>query len=99
MSVGLFKKKYEIMKQAYDELYKTCIEQNSTIVNKDKEIIRLKEELRQSHYLIGLYEACISKGVKIDFPNSDGKGGNTANTGKMVDVGFDGETTVDFDDF
>lgn len=98
MSV-LFKKKYEIVKQAYDELYKTCIDQNNTIVNKDKEIIRLKEELRQAQHLIGLYEACISKGVKIDFPNSDRKGVNTANTGKMANVGFDGETTIDFDDF
>ena len=98
MSFRLFKKKYEIMKQAYDELYKTCIDQNSTIVNKDKEIIRLKEELKQAQHLIGLYEACISKGVKIDFPNSDGKGGNTDNTG--ADVGFDGGgTMIDFDDF
>lgn len=98
MSLSLFKKKYEIMKQAYDELYKTCIDQNSTIVNKDKEIIRLKEELKQAQHLIGLYEACISKGVKIDFPNSDGKGGTTANTG--ADVGFDGGgNMIDFDDF
>lgn len=98
MAFNLWKKKYEIRKQAYDELYKTCIDQNSTIVSKDKEIIRLKEELKQAQHLIGLYEACISKGVKIDFPNSDGKGGNSDNTG--ADVGFDGGgNMIDFDDF
>jgi hypothetical protein len=36
--------------------------------------------------------------VKIDFPNSDRKGGTPDNTG--ADVGFDGGgNMIDFDDF
>ena len=81
------------MKQSYDELYQTALEQN-------REIVRLKEEVRQAKHLLSLYEACITKGVKIDFPNSSVKGGNADNTGtRCSDVGFDGETTIDFDDF
>ena len=56
---------------------KTCslIKKQDDIIKSQETIInRLKEEVHQSNKLIGLYEACINKGVKIDFPNSAGGG-------------------------
>ena len=47
------------------ETYRDIIRRNNEIITKqDKEIKKLKK-------LLGLYEACITKGVNIDFPNSD----------------------------
>ena len=47
------------------ERYKDIIRRDNEIITKqDKEIKKLKK-------LLGLYEACITKGVDIDFPNSD----------------------------
>ena len=82
-SINIFKGRYEVLKASYDELYETALKQNH-------EIVRLQEELRQAKHLISLYEACITKGVKIDFPNSE-KGGNADNTG--------GNEEIDFSDF
>lgn len=46
------------------EIYRDIIRRNNEIITKqDKEIKKLKK-------LLGLYEACITKGVDIDFPNS-----------------------------
>ena len=46
------------------EKYKDIIRRDNEIITKqDKEIKRLKK-------LLGLYEACVKKGVDIDFPNS-----------------------------
>ena len=45
--------------------YRDIIRKNNEIITKqDKEIKRLKK-------LLGLYEACVTKGVNLDFPNSD----------------------------
>ena len=47
------------------EKYKDIIRRDNEIITKqDKEIKKLKK-------LLELYEACITKGVDIDFPNSD----------------------------
>ena len=47
------------------ETYRDIIRRNNEIITKqDKEIKRLKK-------ILGLYEACVTKGVDIDFPNSD----------------------------
>ena len=47
------------------ERYKDIIRRDNEIITKqDKEIKKLKK-------LLELYEACITKGVDIDFPNSD----------------------------
>lgn len=56
---------------------KTCslIKKQDDIIKSQQTIInRLKEEVHQSNKLIGLYEACINKGVQVDFPNSTGGG-------------------------
>ena len=46
------------------ETYRDIIRRNNEIITRqDKEIKKLKK-------LLGLYEACITKGVDIDFPNS-----------------------------
>lgn len=69
--------------------YKSIIDDDMRrLKEQNREIVRLSEELRQAKHLIGLYEACIQKGVKIDFPNSTVKGGNADNTGD-----------IDFSDF
>ena len=41
-------------------------------INKEfyEENIKLREENKKLRKLMGLYEACITKGVDIDFPNS-----------------------------
>lgn len=70
------------------EKYRKIIEEDSRMLSsQNKEIVRLKEELKQAQQLIGLYEACIQQGIQIDFPNSE-KGGNADNTGD-----------IDFSDF
>lgn len=76
-----------ISKQTYDNLQKLIERQKILIIRQSRTISRLTEENNQREKLIGLYEACIQKGVKIDFPNSE-KGGNADNTGD-----------IDFSDF
>lgn len=58
--------------------------------DQNREIVRLKEELKHAKRLLGLYEACIMTGTKIDFPDVTGgkKGGND-------EAGND----IDFSDF
>ena len=77
-----------ITQKKYDEMVKLIEEQNDVILRQNKMLKQAQEELRQATKLIGLYEACIQNGVKIDFPNSTVKGGNTDNTGE-----------IDFSDF
>ena len=62
--------------------------QNETIAKQNRMLMQIKEEVKHATKLIGFYEACITKGVKIDFPNSTVKGGNADNTGE-----------IDFSDF
>lgn len=54
-------KKYEALLNTYRDIIR---KNNEIITKQDKEIRRLKK-------LLGLYEACVTKGVDIDFPNSD----------------------------
>ena len=59
--LGMKSKKYEALIETYRDIIRKS---NETITKQDKEIKRLKK-------LLGLYEACVTKGVNIDFPNSD----------------------------
>ena len=59
--LGMKSKKYEALIDTYRDIIRKS---NETITKQDKEIKRLKK-------LLGLYEACVTKGVDIDFPNSD----------------------------
>lgn len=55
---------------------KTCslIKKQDDIIKSQQTVInRLKEEIHQSNKLIGLYEACMSKGIKVDFPDVTGR--------------------------
>ena len=53
-------KKYEVLLNTYRDIIR---KNNEIITKQDKEIKKLRK-------LLGLYEACITKGVEIDFPNS-----------------------------
>lgn len=67
--------------------YKNIIaEDNELLTKQNKEIVRLQEENKQLRHLLGLYEACINKGIKIDFPNSTGDGKEEISSG--VDTTF-----------
>lgn len=70
---------------------KKKIEDDTRLLSdQNREIVRLKEELKHAKRLLGLYEACIMTGTKIDFPDVTGgkKGGND-------EAGND----IDFSDF
>ena len=50
----------------------SLIEKYKDIIRRDNEIITKQDkEIKKLRKLLGLYEACINKGVDIDFPNSD----------------------------
>ena len=80
-----------ISNKKYDELLKLCAEQNEIIKKQNAMIKQGREEVKQAMKLLDLYEACITKGVKIDFPDVTGrvKGGNTQ----------PGTEDIDFSDF
>lgn len=77
--------KYDAM---IENMKKIIADDNRMLTEQNKEIVRLQEELKHAKRLLGLYEACIMTGTKIDFPNSTVKGGNADNTGE-----------IDFSDF
>ena len=84
-----------ITKDQYNKMCSLIAKQNGIIEAQNKVITRLKEEVSQCDKLIGLYEACITKGVQIDFPDVTGKGGKTVQNGSK---GFN-EEEFNFDDF
>lgn len=60
------------------EKYQKIIADDELMMNQqNKVIVGLQEENRQLRKLLDLYEACINKGVKIDFPDVTGKGVNS----------------------
>ena len=61
-------------KALIDSLQAIIAKDNQILSDQNKEIVRLQEENKQLRHLLGLYEACINKGIKIDFPNSTGGG-------------------------
>lgn len=65
------KKKFEMMKNNIKHLDSIAVRQN-------KLIVQLNEEIKHYQKLIGLYEACLKHGTKIDFPDVTGrvKGGS-----------------------
>ena len=49
----------------------SLIERYKDIIRRDNEIITKQDkEIKKLRKLLGLYEACITKGVDIDFPNT-----------------------------
>lgn len=63
------KKKFQKMLLAMKASDELLLKQNNMIV-------KLNEENRHLTKLVGLYEACLNKGVKVDFPGTDRKGDN-----------------------
>ena len=65
------KKKFEMMKNNIKHLDSIAVRQN-------KLIVQLNEEIKHYQKLVGLYEACLKHGTKIDFPDVTGrvKGGS-----------------------
>lgn len=69
--------------------YKKIIaDDNLMLTQQNKVIVSLQEENRQLKKLLDLYEACINKGVKIDFPDVTGGGKELTDNGN-----------IDFSDF
>ena len=73
-----FKNKYDTLLAQYRKIIE---DDNRMLSDQNKEIVRLKEELKHAKSLIGLYEACLTQGIKVDFPDVTGgkKGGNSLN--------------------
>ena len=71
MALGTHKKELEHLINSYKKIIS---DDNLIISQQNKVIVGLKEENKQLRKLLDLYEACINKGVKIDFPNSAGGG-------------------------
>ena len=80
-----------ISQKKYDAMVKLIEKQHELLVKQNKMIKQGREEVKQAMKLLDLYEACITKGVKIDFPDVTGrvKGGNTQ----------PGTEDIDFSDF
>lgn len=63
-----------ISQKKYNDMVKLIEDSSNLILRQNKMIHQMQEEIKQQGKLIGLYEACINKGVQIDFPNSTGGG-------------------------
>lgn len=69
--------------------YKKIIsDDNLMLTQQNKVIVGLQEENKQLRKLLDLYEACINKGIKIDFPDVTGGGKELTDNGN-----------IDFSDF
>jgi len=79
-----------ISKKRYDKMMGLIQDQDELILKQNRMLHQLHEENRQQAKLIGLYEACINKGIQVDFPDVTGKGGNTVQNGSK---GFKGNNT------
>ena len=82
------KQKYDVLLETYKRI---VADDNRMLTEQNKEIVRLQEELKHAKRLLGLYEACLNKGVKIDFPDVTG--------GKKGGIEPDPGENFDFDDF
>jgi len=89
MALGDTRRKLEHLIETYRKIIN---DDNRLLMEQNKKIVGLEEELKQAKHLIGLYEACINKGVKIDFPNSEGRERTADDTGIDTD-------NIDFPDF
>lgn len=74
MSIGNLGKRRNELEHLINSYKKIISDDNLMISQQNKVIVQLQEENNQLRKLVDLYEACINKGVKIDFPNSTGGG-------------------------
>ena len=79
----MFNKKENI---ELNNLRKKIEDDTRLLSDQNREIVRLKEELKHAKRLLGLYEACIMTGTKIDFPDvTGGKKGDNDDAGDNID--------------
>lgn len=78
-----------ISKERYEKMVKLISDQSALLERQNKTLHRLNEEVKQLSKLNGLYEACITKGVKIDFPDvTGGKKGEEFKPGNDIDFNY-----------
>lgn len=65
-----------ITKKKYQEMLNAIAHADDLLIKQNRMIVKLNEENRHLSKLVGLYEACLNKGVKVDFPGTDRKGDN-----------------------
>ena len=80
-----------VPKVQYDALIRERDELKEIMLKQNKMIVALKEEVRQCNKLISLYEACINKGIQIDFPDVTGQ--------EKGEEDISGTDEFNFDDF
>ena len=80
-----------ISQKKYNNMMKIIEDSSNLILRQNKMIHQMQEEIKQQEKLIGLYEACINKGIQIDFPDVTGKGGKTVQNGSK---GFNEDNTL-----
>lgn len=85
MALGSHKKELEHLINSYKKIIS---DDNLLLSQQNKVIVGLQEENRQLRKLLDLYEACINKGIKIDFPDVTGGGKEKTDNGN-----------IDFSDF
>ena len=85
MALGSQKKELEHLINNYKKIIS---DDNLLLSQQNKVIVGLQEENRQLRKLLDLYEACINKGIKIDFPDVTGGGKEKTDSGN-----------IDFSDF
>jgi hypothetical protein len=61
-----------ISQKKYNDMMKLIEDSSNLILRQNKMIHQMQEEIKQQEKLIGLYEACINKGIKVDFPDVTG---------------------------
>jgi len=61
-----------ISQKKYNDMMKLIEDSSNLILRQNKMIHQMQEESKQQEKLIGLYEACINKGIKVDFPDVTG---------------------------
>lgn len=75
-----------ISQKKYNDMMKLIENSSDLILRQNKMIHQMQEEIKQQEKLIGLYEACINKGIKVDFPDVTGreKGEDEVDTGTDI---------------
>ena len=84
-NLGKRRKELEHLINSYKKIIS---DDNLMLSQQNKVIVGLQEENRQLRKLLDLYEACINKGIKIDFPDVTGGGKENKDNGN-----------IDFSDF
>ena len=65
-------KRREEFRKVIEKYKKIIADDDLTMSQQNKVIVGLQEENKQLRKLLDLYEACINKGIKIDFPDVTG---------------------------